>query len=253
MKAKFVYQIFEREDIQKRNLIKQSAEIITTAIKNHFIKTINKYIDISKVTYEKVHEIDQELTFIPYDYFTIVIQEGSTSWAKQDDTEKRFLCLGPIMLLNWKNKIYDHIVNKAQYQLNKDLKKLKEENFYNLIREHIMHELTHKYDDEMKHNLFSWLEKVYHVVEGDREKALNIYMKKYPNLSPEYNAFFITAANEIIDKIENGTKYSDFKSFYKDFKIILKNHGGRYDFFNKTSRFKNHIDKRIYDLWTKLH
>lgn len=266
--------IIERTDLEQREEIKILLENIIDIIKNHYATIIDKILNgtIKPNDYindeEELYSSALEISLNKFK-FTIKIKKSNKKNRSAGTYEiienKYYLTLSL-------NKLFDLIENI--FFINKDyLPQLKNDLLsYNLDDEEystIFHELVHATDD-MKYDIIdslytackkSNMPKIYNAglknnPEYDREKDpiyMAEYNKVYPNLNPEYNAYFLTSVDRLLRKLNDNQihwqQINDFDTF-KDFFTLLSE--SFYSFYYKTEKYKKHYDKRMYDLYTKL-
>ena len=218
------FELFERQDIEKSQIIRRYSNIILEKIKNYL--------------YEKIqNEEDIISKFKLTDTFFCVIcgdkRLGGTYGVDKND-KFRTLTIKSEELFNKTIQINDTLPDKENAE------KIFNSIDWSDIIDVIYHELTHRYDD-IKYDF-----KKIHSLDQ------NTYIKGYYQDNIEYNAFFLSAINYMKDDIQKvqytiPNRFIDFKADFEDYIGKVNKH-----FFIKSEKFRKHINKRIYDLWIKI-
>jgi hypothetical protein len=276
--------IIERKDLEKREEIRDMMNDIMILIRNHFVTIAdniltnkNHYIDyIFSTTYENFEFYPKTLE-IPLKNFKFIIKikkydsnvkgkADKIAGSYEKNGNKYILTIPLDKFYELIRKIFTSNNNQELQKIKKDIARYKLENKEKQI---IFHELIHATDD-MKFDLFKELikacskSKLYDICDAglanDPEynakldpNFIDEYDKVYANLTTEYNAFFLAAVDKLIIKLKNGDiKWNQINSFntFKEFFTMLSLRN--FDFYGKTTRFKKHYDKRMYDLFIKL-
>lgn len=277
--------IIERKDLEKREEINDLLNDIVIIIKNHFIKITDNILTGKNNIEDYITNIDnysfnKEVLKIPVKNkkFYIKIKKFDSnktettsdisggSYSRQNTikpiAKNEFKLVKEYILTISMNNFYDLIkkifITKKQYlpKLKKDIARYRLSNDEKIT---LFHELVHAYDD-MKYDIFNDIKKWSKVVAlhksgknfKDKEYS-DEYYKNYVNSNSEYNAYFLQSVDKLLNLLKKGDiKWNQIEDFdtFKDFFIILSlNH---FDFYGKTTKFKKHYDKRMYDLYTKL-
>ena len=268
--------ILERKDLEKREEILKLLDGIILVVKNHFIKIIDNLLsgknkiydyifldDDFKVKYkpkrENIEFLSNTLTIKlnkKHRFKIIITNESGGSYSKETTTGEEFL------FFSFGNSFYNRL--KDIFILPKeDLPEIKKEiKNYKLdphSKDVLLHELVHA-TDMMKFDIYKELKKSVKIMSlfnsgkglGDKEFDSEFF-KEYPNFTTEYNAYFMMATNMLINNLKNKSiKFYEIKDYdkFKEYFTNLTN--DYYDFYNKTTKFKKHFDKRMYDLYIKL-
>jgi len=242
------FKLFERSDIEQSEKFEKISRYILRVIKRHFNKCIKNFLDD-----DDKEQLNNNLQSLKYKDTTIqLVKNMNISYAK-DTTGNKYLNIGLESIL----VLIKEIETAAkQGKLTKDY--IKNVNIYNLLdkweKSAIIHELTHKSDDETFDLFGDLLLKIYGKKEPTKEEiekdSFEKYMKIYNDIPTEYNAYFIQMTNVIINKIKINPKIlNSFGVFKKYFLIYFKHYSN--DLYDK-GRFQKHIDKRLYLLYQNL-
>ena len=233
-------------------------EIIKTLCRNNDSDNNNFKKDIEVINHidtaiENNKEIDRKIELS--DNFSVEIRGGtfggSYSISISGDTfsDKRILLIKDDELSESIDVMNVSILNKIIRQT--VFENLKWED----IKDVLYHEMTHRYDD-IKHDIVKINKDLFSttqikLIKNDNEKFWTGYMKRYPEMSTEYNAYFLAAINYLKDDISKGqyTIPNNFVDFKADFEKLINR---IYPFYKKSDKFRKHFNKRIYDLYTKL-
>lgn len=270
--------IIERKDLEKREKILDLMNDIFILIKNHYINIIDELLDKRKTIEDYLDDMKLRSSAleIPLTNFKFIIKIKKYNSKNKDDRsagsyerDKKNNYFLIISLNNFYELIEDiFFIDKKNFStLKNDILNYELEDKEKYI---IFHELIHATDD-MKYDLFqnlrnackkSKLQDIYDIgVEKNPNYNSNldpIFMAEYdnvvyPNLNTEYNAYFLTAVDKLLTKLkDNEVKWEQINDFdtFKDFFMILSLR--YFDFYNKTTKYKKHYDKRMYDLFIKL-
>lgn len=270
--------IIERKDLEKREEISDLLNDIVIIIKNHFINIANniltsrnkindyvsstmKNLDLEKLEREDII-IKKETLEIPIENhkFKIVLENNGKyfiygkTYGRTNNNTYLIVSLGEYFFT-----LIENIFILPNDFLLSEIDKIKNYEIPSNMQDSLFHELVHATDD-MKFDVFNDLMKCTKLLtlkkagKGlDDPEYTEEYFKNYPNFTTEYNAYFMMSVNKLLNKLKNNeikwTQINDFYKFKEFFTMLTLNY---FDFYDKTTKFKKHYDKRMYDLYTKL-
>ena len=248
------FELFERQDIEKAQVIRKASEIIVDKLKKHITDAVEKSVEIP-YEFNLSPNFDCEIK-LPFG-----MGRAAYSYNMHKNDEKRFLIIKDDALSSFRFFHNQKIRNEPllvgdgpEYEPTKF-----EQINWDEIRGIIYHELTHRYDD-LKHDIqkvSGTLVNIYGKMSGSTKEYQKAYTKQYPKNTAEYNAYFISAINYLKDDIKNGkyglpNNFTDFKADFENYIGTNYSSGQNYNFFRESEKFRKHLNKRIFDLWIKI-